>query len=223
MPRLAKDPTDSNLVDQDQILQVLLTITAVYLLIMEVSSIMVASLSYFKDLTRLFNFLTPVLLLTNVYNNDARGDVYYWNIQMFTALCIWFRFLLYLRTRKRFSWLIRMITECVKDMFYFLIIFFIGVVAFADAFLSIDAKISIKAGTETESEEDQDFYEKYLYEYVEAVKYSFFAALGNIDLELNYDNVDWLIIVFLCIFNIIVLLNLLIAIISETFSNISES
>ena len=37
----------------------------------------------------------------------------------------------------------------------------------------------------------------------------------------SYDNVDWLIIVLLCIFNIIVLLNLLIAIISETFSDIS--
>ena len=47
-----------------------------------------------------------------------------------------------------------MITQCVSDMSIFLVIFFIGVIAFADAFLSIDEKISIKAGAETPTTED---------------------------------------------------------------------
>ena len=36
-----------------------------------------------------------------------------------------------------------MITECFKDMLSFLLVFFIGVIAFADAFLSIETVLGI--------------------------------------------------------------------------------
>lgn len=47
------------------------------------------------------------------------------------------RFLLWLRAVPKFSWLIRLITECFLDMKVFLIVFVMGVFAFADAFQSI--------------------------------------------------------------------------------------
>ena len=53
---------------------------------------------------------------------------------------------------------------------------------------------------------------------------SFLIALGdfgNIDLA-HYREIDWVIFVLCCVFNIIVLLNLLIAIISETYTRIAE-
>ena len=53
---------------------------------------------------------------------------------------------------------------------------------------------------------------------------SFLIALGdfgNIDLA-HYREIDWVIFVLCCVFNIIVLLNLLIAIISETYTRIAD-
>ena len=49
------------------------------------------------------------------------------------------------------------------------------------------------------------------------------VALGNFDMDAvgNYREIDWLVFLICCIFNIIVMLNLLIAIISETFERIS--
>ena len=219
IPNLDESP---DLEDQDTVMQVLLTTTAMYLLVMEISSVYRSSWAYFRDKTRLFNLITPILLLTSIYNKDSQ-EVYFWNIQMFTALCVWFRFLLYLRTIKRFSWLIRMITETVSDMKIFLVVFFIGAIAFADAFVSIAEKIRIKSGDA--KDESEDYYDSYFEAYVDAFKTSFTAALGDFTLMgiENYDNLDWFVFILLCIFNIIVLLNLLIAIISETFTKISDT
>ena len=50
------------------------------------------------------------------------------------------------------------------------------------------------------------------------------TALGEFDENVaNYREIDWIIFILCCIFNIIVLLNLLIAIISETYENFSEN
>ena len=52
---------------------------------------------------------------------------------------------------------------------------------------------------------------------------SFLTALGEFDDNLgSYRESDWLVFMLCAIFNIILLLNLLIAIISETFTRISE-
>ena len=59
--------------------------------------------------------------------------------------------------------------------------------------------------------------------YFKSWQKSFLTALGDFG-ELNLDlyrEGDWLIFFLCCIFNIILLLNLLIAIISETYTNIS--
>ena len=49
-------------------------------------------------------------------------------------------------------------------------------------------------------------------------------ALGEFDDNLeNYREIDWLVFFLACIFNIIVLLNLLIAIVSQTFADMLEA
>ena len=51
---------------------------------------------------------------------------------------------------------------------------------------------------------------------------SFLIALGEFDENLEfYREIDWLVFLICCFFNMIVMLNLLIAIISETFANIA--
>ena len=136
LPGLQKDYDAFEM--HNKVCQHSLTITATYLLVIETSSVLKRKQEYLRDLTRIFNLITPTLILCNVYNVEARTEEYFWTIQSWGALAIWFRFLMYLRTIHHFSWVIRMISECFKDMCTFLVVFFIGVVAFGDAFLSIE-------------------------------------------------------------------------------------
>ena len=65
---------------QNKIFQTLLTITAVYLLLLEITAIVRAKLDYLRDLTRLLNLITPALIMVNVYNTDGRTETYFWTI-----------------------------------------------------------------------------------------------------------------------------------------------
>ena len=86
-----------------------------------------------------------------------------------------------------------------------------------------DDKISGLDNTIDHLNAENTIYEKYLQEYTNALKISFLTALGQFDPKLEvYGESDWIIFILCCIFNIIVLLNLLIAIISETYTEISE-
>ena len=114
-----------------------------YLFALEISAIIKKKLEYINDTARVFNFITPILILTNVLH-DGHTEAYFWYIQTWAALAIWFRFLLYLRTVSLFRWLIRMIVECIIDMGAFMIVYIIGVIAFADAFLSIEHILTLE-------------------------------------------------------------------------------
>ena len=109
-------------------------------------------------------------------------------------------------------------------MSYFLIVFFLGVFCFADAFLSVDVIMTLN-GTKTHihASEDADLYDRYLEEYVKAIKSSFLTAFGGFDENImEYRNADWLVFLLCVMFNVIVLLNLLIAIVSQTYSDMKE-
>ena len=66
---------------QNKIFQTLLTITAIYLLLLEITAIVRAKLDYLRDLTRLLNLITPALIMVNVYNTtDGPTETYFWTI-----------------------------------------------------------------------------------------------------------------------------------------------
>ena len=91
------------------------------------------------------NFITPILIMNNVVTVTEKIEyTEFWTVQTWAALAIWFRFLLYLRTISVFSYLIRMILACIKDMMTFLFVLIIGVMAFADAFKSIEKALVIE-------------------------------------------------------------------------------
>ena len=124
---------------QEKVANRALIVTGFYLLIVEISQIIMSKGTYFYSPLRLFNFLTPVFVLANTLNSvRGRGETYFWNIQAACAIIIWFRLLLWLRTIPKYSWLIRMISEVLNDMVAFMLVFFIGVLAFTDAFLSVE-------------------------------------------------------------------------------------
>ena len=125
--------------EQEKISNRLLYVTGFYLLIIEISQIIMSKGTYFYSPLRLFNLITPIFVIVNTLNTGGRAQVYFWNIQAATAIIIWFRLLLWLRTIPKYSWLIRMISEVLNDMVAFMLVFFIGVLAFTDAFLSVES------------------------------------------------------------------------------------
>ena len=112
-------------------------------------------------------------------------------------------------------------------MKWFLVVLFIGVLGFADAFKSIEMIMIITGKIEaTEVAEDAGLYEKYFKSYILALQKSFLTALGEFDDSVTDGSMregDWIVFLLCAIFNIILLLNLLIAIISETYTNVSAT
>ena len=117
-----------------------------------------------------------------------------------------------------------MIQEVVKDMLPFMVIFFIGVIAFADSFQSIKEILIEIPDNGIERDKTDGYYGIYILGYIKAIQDSYDSAIGGgPEIFGEYNEFDWL-IYFLCtLFNLIILLNLLIAIISETFSKVAES
>ena len=147
-------------------------------------------------------------------------DTTFWTVQTWAALAIWFRALLYLRTINVFNWLVTLIAASVVDMATFVVVLVIGVIAFADAILSIESVLVLRGDIELEEVND-DFYSKYAQRFVIAWQTQFLSSLGEFDGNIEfYREIDWLVFLLSTLFNMIVMFNLLIAIISETFANI---
>lgn len=140
-----------------------------YNLLIEIPLMYNRGLYWFTSASSLVNTLLNVLLTINNFNEDLESHRF-WIIQMWAALLIWIRFLLYLRTFEKFSWMIRLIQQSLYDMRYFIFVFFFIVFAFADAFLSISELINLRkkeaAGDDSgagaaaggDDEENKDFY-----------------------------------------------------------------
>lgn len=141
-----------------------------YNLLIEIPLMYNRGLYWFTSASSLVNTLLNVLLTINNFNEDLESHRF-WIIQMWAALLIWIRFLLYLRTFEKFSWMIRLIQQSLYDMRYFIFVFFFIVFAFADAFLSISELINLRkkeaAGDDSgagaaaggDGEENKDFYQ----------------------------------------------------------------
>ena len=157
--------------------------TSVYQLLLEGTAMVRARLAYVKSVTRLIKIVAPILILVAVFaeDNDSAADLStgYLTLQTWTALALWMRFLLFLRTRDKYDWYIRLIIESFYDMRHFLVIMMLGVLAFASAFIQID-QINIINGLvdAPELSEDADWYDKYFNTYNLAFKDSVLTAMG---------------------------------------------
>ena len=79
---------------------------------------------------------------------------------------MWFKFLYFLRIFKQTGYLIRMITEVIKDMKIFIFVLLIVIIGFADAFMSLSIP----------SDENAQFAGKTFFA---AIVYSYRTALGD--------------------------------------------
>lgn len=110
-------------------------------------------------------------------------------------------------------------------MRYFLVIILIGVVAFASTVVSINEVLEVQGKKEpVVIPEDANWYDRYATEWVEAMKVQFLTVVGQFTEDLPlYRTGDWVIFILALVINLIVLFNLLIAIVSETYTTIQEN
>jgi len=127
---------------------------------------------------------------------------------------IWLKFFYYLRLFKPVSFLIRIIIEIVKDVIAFVMIFFFGVLTFANFFFITNLGSKEKVLGDWNSS------------YGGAIIYTYMQVMGEYDYS-NYQNSEfyllfWTILLFLTFFLTIVMLNMLIAIVNDTFERVQE-
>ena len=130
----------------------------------------------------------------------------------FTALTMWLKFLYFLRIFKATGYLIRMIVDVIYDMRVFFLVLMIVIVAFADSFFSLSS---------AQAEENRFAGENFL----QAIIYSYRTGLGDFVADVYNQSIQavsiWIIFILASILVLIVLMNLLIAIISESFNEIN--
>ena len=107
----------------------------------------------------------------------------------------------------------------------------LGVFVFADSFKSIrmslhedDVKVRDKDHM-TDVNDFESFKKVWLGEFIQGFRTSFYTALGGfttIDVDQYYD-MQWFIFLICCLVNVILLLNLLIALISNIFDDVKET
>ena len=120
------------------------------------------------------------------------------------------KILYYLRTLQEFGYLIRMITEVMKDMYTFLVVMTVTIFAFSEASYSLN------------NNKQRD--ERVFGSYFESITFTFFNAMGELNVDGFQDlSIAWVIFFLCALFNLIVMLNLLIAIISETYDRVNQT
>ena len=131
------------------------------------------------------------------------------------ALSVWTHFLYFFRIFRSTGYYIRMIVEVIRDIKEFIFIFGILVIAFGHAF-NVFYRNGIDHLQSFESPHPRYYY---------SLIYSYRLALGdfNTDDFPEYQQwVPWLFFMLATLINLIVLLNLLISIVSDTFGRIKE-
>jgi hypothetical protein len=138
---------------------------------------------------------------------------------------MWFKLIYFLRCTEFAGWIVRMMIEVTKDMLPFLFIYSVTIVAFADAFYALSNAYSV----------DHPGKEGFLDNWFEAIIYSYFMSLGDFgggyDPDGGYtptqdDSEDEplynLYFIIATVLNLIIMLNLLISIISDTYNSVSN-
>ena len=161
--------SDKELSGVDEVCRVVMTIIAIYLVCIELLAWCGHFRTYIKAPSRLFNIVAPATILINVFQGEgALENFWFWTVQTWAALTIWMRLLLYLRAVSlNYGYMVRMISGVSSGMVPFLLIFFFGVCAFADAFESISSVLHLNGDIELPAgDPDAIFYVKYLQNYI---------------------------------------------------------
>ena len=130
--------------------------------------------------------MTPILVLVCLYKQNV-ADESFWRLIGWTALLVWIRFGMLLRTIRSLSWMLTLMSESVFSMLQFLLVLIIGIVAFADAFGAIDRILMIQGHVPMLEHviegDERPFFDTYLkYPFLQWQK-SFYVTLGEFHMD----------------------------------------
>jgi WD40 repeat protein len=169
------------------------------LLLYEIYQMFAGGIDYFKDFWNYVDMVRSSLF--SIYAIMVWVD-YFKNHTDFLALVIlitWIRGVTYFRIFDSTRYLINLLFEVFRDIPSFLIIFFYTILAFSFIFYALDSS--------------GDYYPTFVSTYS--------TTLGNSNTD-NYDKLQWLFYLFITLFNFIIMLNLLISILSDTYARVNE-
>jgi hypothetical protein len=209
---------------------ILLSLFATYFFANEVKQLIRSPLEYFTSIWNYIDLIPTLGIYTltaiSLVKFLATADpIFISNITSITTFFMWFKLLYFLRLFSSTSYLIHMIIQVVIDMRHFLLVLFITIIAFGDSLL----QISLTNAEEFDDNGDQvngPFTGNFLY----SVGYTYIMILGGFSTSLDHEGFGqqslwlvWSLFILCTIFNMIVMLNLLIAIISESFAAVNSN
>lgn len=171
-------------------------------------------IDYFKEVWSYVDLAPPVLNIALIISfhldmSVTRTSTFEVVLQGTCSFSMWLKTLYFLRIFSSFSYLIRMIIMVVADMGPFLTVLLFAMIAFADAFYAIS-----KASGAPD-----------IPNFTMSVIYIYNMCLGAY--ENDYGDLaptfGYILFIACTLFNMIVMFNLLIAIISETFAKVNEN
>lgn len=190
-----------------------LRVFSLYFCLFEVRQLLTKGIwSYFRNPWNYVEFMPLVLILVNVERSQWQGylDLDFFRVQALAALLMWGKFLYFLRSFENTGYLIRSLIEVTKDMWVFLIVLAVAILGYADAFFSTSNSLLY-------DDDHEPFIEG---GFADALAFSYNLMLGDWDTG-NFDWFSWVLFITASMLEMIIMLNLLIAIISATFERVT--
>ncbi|CDW72553.1 wd-40 repeat protein [Stylonychia lemnae] len=198
------------------VLCIIMAVFASYFLYGELRQQLSQGVHYLQNVWNYIDLLTPISVITflilqflDEMNIDINQD-FMRSIMALATFFMWLKIFYALRIFRNTGYMIRSIVEVIQDMGIFLLILFLTIIAFGDSFLRLSS------GNE----------EGFIDNFFMSIVFTYRMILGDFETD-NFGNVALplaIIFWFMCtILDMIVMLNLLIAIISATYERVASN
>lgn len=201
-----------------------MAIFSTYFLLNEVKQLTESGLSYLLSIWNYIDLIPPiglygllVLIVMNRFSTDINNAIVppeiFCSFVAIVTFFMWMKILYFMRIFKKTSYLIRMIVEVVSGMGVFLFVLFIALAAFGNAFYALSQ------GQQNQVDDDGNSVQ-FITGFIDSIIFAYRVILGDFDVSgfgvtaVTVSLVFWF---FCTLFGMVVMLNLLIAIISESF------
>jgi len=177
-------------------------------------------LSYLRSMWNVIDLTTLILTLVIIIMDfaDTKATTLR-TVSSVAIVLLWMKFFYFLRIFDSTAPLIRMIVEITADIRPFLLVLVVAIFGFANGFFLLALNRS------SEVPEGEESY-RFLTTYIEALRYVYLLGLGEFGVDEfagKDETVLWIFFIIASIFILIVLLNLLIAIMSDTFAKVAAT
>ena len=205
----------------NKFVSLILLMYALYFSFFEIDQFRQVGFKYFLSFWNLFDTFPAISISIMViwFNSNETRFVIEPATMAISSLIMWSKLLNFLRISQETGYLIRMMIKVINDIGVFIFVLFFTLLGFADAMYIIS-----RSNMPPEDESDDSDKYSYFSGYFSSLLNSYLLALGEFQYEdfsgASNEGITWFIFLIATLLNCVVMLNLLIAIVSETFNNV---